>query len=234
MGPVATKLLHLIRRRPFIALTLGYVALLIVLDCRGFFIPPPGNFTPLEQSAIAGRISNPPEERNNKVSFVLSDPAIDGKQTHCRLLVTCFSPWEHYEAGDIVSLNGKIQQPPEQRNPGSFDYGTYLRRQGISVIVYTPHAAKTGKHPLPFYRSLALAVRENILATIDDNLPAEQAHILAPMLIGEKAGLTEEEKQAFTDAGVMHVLTSLYSGKQERLGGLLVEGSMTSSLYRRY
>jgi competence protein ComEC len=37
-------------------------------------------------------------------------------------------------------------------------------------------------------------------------LPAEEANVLAPMLVGDTSGLSREQKAGFSDAGVMHVL----------------------------
>lgn len=54
---------------------------------------------------------------------------------------------EGIRTGDEFLIEGKINGFDKKGNPGEFDYGTYLRRRGISGIVYPERMECTGNSP---------------------------------------------------------------------------------------
>jgi competence protein ComEC len=201
---------NIIVRRPFIALTIIYIITLIVLDYTGFFsVPPKNNVSHLisEQYVnVKGKVINVPEQKNNKIQLVIKVFSVNKQETSGKILVTLFSLDRDVKQGDIITFYAKLLSPPPARNPGAFDYAAYLHRNNIYTMAYISSFVKIGHSPLPFYQSIANTIRANMIDTIHRSLPQEEASVLIPMLIGEKSELSDEEKKAFQNSGLTHIL----------------------------
>jgi competence protein ComEC len=198
------QLLRCAARRPLIACTIVFICLLLVLDTRGCFASRSG--LPVDTPLTAeGIVSEPPEPAGTRIRFPLDLIALDQAPARGRVLVTAETA-AVIRPGDILRLGGTLRTPPGLRNPGGFDYRTYLARQGIRTLFYADNVTLQGRHPLPWYRTLAFAARADICRTISRYLPDDEAAVLIPMIIGDKSGLTPDLKRAFADAGVTHIL----------------------------
>lgn len=58
----------------------------------------------------------------------------------------------------------------------------------------------------PFYYSI-ISLRRNIKSTIAEYLPNDSAKILTAVMLGDKHGLTLDEKEMFSSAGVSHLMS---------------------------
>jgi len=201
---------RLIIKRPFITLTMLYCAVLIVLNYRGFFISPPrGDVARLISASfteVAGRVSGIAGDNGSKQVFTLKVTSAGGSPCRGTLLVHYFVKGDRVEQGDLVSFGCVLARPPDAKNPGAFDYAAYLRRTGIYAVTYISSLEKTGREAQPFYLRLAQAAHADMVDTIQKALPPAESSVLIPMLIGDKQTLPDEEKRAFTGAGVMHTL----------------------------
>ncbi len=112
--------------------------------------------------------------------------------------------------GDLVEVYGSIEKPKGARNPGGFNYRSYLAQQGISGLMYLREGdfrlIDRGKGSL-IVRA-GLAVRQRIVDVIEKSLPEEQAGLLTGMLIGYREGLSSQVEEVFTDAGLNHLMAA--------------------------
>ena len=202
--------MRLVKNRPFIALTILYCAVLVVLNQRGFFVSPPKHDVALliapSYTEVTGRVTDIFKEYNSKQIFTVKASDVDGHPCGGTLLVHSSSKNDRAEEGDIVRFHCALLRPPPARNPGGFDYAAYLRRMNIYAVAYISYFMKIDHKPLPFYIRLAEATHRDMTETILKALPPAESAVLIPMLIGDKQSLPIEEKRAFTDAGVMHIL----------------------------
>lgn len=93
-------------------------------------------------------------------------------------------------------------------NPGGFDYKKYLARKGASAVVFSQNANITklrGRKEV-FAIAAGLNVRNSIAKVIESSLPRQQAGLLNGMLIGYTDGLSEEVRNAFSNAGLSHIM----------------------------
>jgi competence protein ComEC len=206
------RLFNIVIKRPFITLTVLYILALILLDLTGFFahvshdtVSP---FISESYTEVKGRILNVPEQKNGKLRFVVRVSSVNGQKADGKILVTLFA--RDGEApvaqGDVIAFGTRLLSPPPARNPGTFDYAAYLNRKGIYTVAYIASCTKIGHSPLPFYQAAANAIRIDMTATLQRYLPQREAGILTPMVIGDKNRLSDEEKQAFRDSGLTHIL----------------------------
>jgi competence protein ComEC len=112
-----------------------------------------------------------------------------------------------FRYGDHIRLIAKLRPPKNFRNPGAFDYVSYLHRQGVvalgsgkldSVVLLGNNAGRLGR-----WRSNA---RRAVIARIHELWPERQAGLMDAMLIGERAFIERELSTNFQRSGTFHVL----------------------------
>jgi competence protein ComEC len=112
-------------------------------------------------------------------------------------------------SGDVVRLLGHTGWPDAPGNPGEFDFPTYLRRKGISALLYVkhPHAiaiVESGGWSSPGYWLTVL--RSQARTSIVRHVDPEVRSIAMALLLGDRNELTDETEQAFISSGAMHLL----------------------------
>jgi competence protein ComEC len=116
----------------------------------------------------------------------------------------------HLAYGDRVRLTAKLHLPRNFRNPGAFDYESYLNSLGISTLA-SVKAEKIEVLPgrsgnlLGFWRSRA---RRSILEHIHRQglWSREDAAIFAAMIVGDDSLLLRNVREEFQQTGVYHLL----------------------------
>lgn len=112
------------------------------------------------------------------------------------------------KAGDAVVFSGKPAPHREPLNPDMFDYGRYLTQQGYSAAVYL-------KSEVTFLRDSrhhSLKIRfERWRQQAIDQFAAHSYHsdalgVIAALVLGKREMVDPEIRQAFSDAGAVHIL----------------------------
>jgi competence protein ComEC len=113
-----------------------------------------------------------------------------------------------YLYGQRLRLIGKLRRPSNYGNPGAFDYRGYLRDQGITATG-SAHAETVELLPGTggsAYGRLRSRIRRSVIAHIHRTWPAQQAALMDAMLIGERAFITRDIRDAFQRSGTYHIL----------------------------
>lgn len=102
-----------------------------------------------------------------------------------------------------------LPQPvPPPKNPGGFDYGKYLRTQGIyarvkltpSTCLLLPPAPAPVEQPV-------LGLRRHLHSALNNlGLGKQEAQIARALLLGDRTTIDPELQLAFTRAGILHIL----------------------------
>ncbi len=110
--------------------------------------------------------------------------------------------------GDVALMNGTTDIPAGRRNPGAFDFSSYLRERRINRVMRP--------------RSVELLTRsagvENLSSaierTIQKHLSGESAALLRGLLLGRTDRLGDDLVQSFRASGTVHVLavSGLHTG----------------------
>ena len=114
----------------------------------------------------------------------------------------------HY--GDHLELRGTLRRPQGQRNPGGFDYRSYLARRQVFGILYPDReieiavSGQSGYLPLRWTEKL----RRRVESVIDAAYHRHPKHveILKGMLLGKRGGIEETTIAAFRNSGSLHIL----------------------------
>jgi competence protein ComEC len=111
--------------------------------------------------------------------------------------------------GDLLVLRTKLQRVQNAGNPYEFDYSAYLKTKHILYSAYADSFSwkKTGSETGFSIRKISARWRDHLLAIYHENgIENESFDILAALTLGYKAGIDPEVKQAWANAGAMHVL----------------------------
>ena len=161
---------------------------------------------------LTGRVDAAPEPtRTGGLRFAF-------QASQARILVTLrSSPPLH--AGDLVTVRGRLELPPTATNPGEFDYRAYLKRQGV-FLVFSARSAEV--EPQTVSPDAPRWLRATIHSACYQHLPADDAALLAGLLISDRSRFPVELNEAFLRTGTVHILST--SGLHLSLLALLVSG----------
>ena len=167
-----------------------------------------------ERVALTGRVADEPDVFAEKVRIILEarEVAWEGNRAEVfgRVLVTVKEGADDIGFGDLVTVRGRLRQPEPARNPGAFDYRTYLERRGVSALLSVRKRESIQRlekgEARAFFSGVVLPIRRSIRSTVDRNLLGAPAALLKGLLLGEKHALPKEVRAAFNRVGVSHVL----------------------------
>lgn len=144
--------------------------------------------------------------------------------------------------GDLVRISGTIQWPEKASNPGQWDAFSYARSQGYLFIVHAEKSSIVASHSQIDPSAFLGKVRRFFSRKIDLCFDEDTAGLVKAMLLGDKSGLSADEKDLFSAAGISHItaisglhLTILVSILEKiigkRLGPVLSSGSLSVLLW---
>jgi len=111
--------------------------------------------------------------------------------------------------GDEVSIKGKIVAPKPARNPGGFDYRSYLKNSGMTAAVTAARAkdvrlvARGRGNPLV---AASFAARRKAASVLARAVGGDEAAVLNGLTLGARAEIDPAVLEDFRGAGTMHLL----------------------------
>lgn len=165
---------------------------------------------------ITGFVCSDPVLADNKQKFFFKTDSIYFTRhlgfPACGKILVRFGPSVELKPlyGDGLKLYGALTMPSDERNPGEFNYGAYLRHRGVGGIISVGHpdkAEKTGEwNGNVFYAGLILPVKHSILDFFKEAHSPLSSAILSALILGDRSEVPEEVYQAFAQSGTVHVL----------------------------
>ncbi len=166
-----------------------------------------------KQITFQGYIDSEVEQDGDKLVFILK---ADRKPVSAKLIVNVYGRSGSGLADKIgyrtrLSLSAVINKPKPATNPGGFNYERYLASQGISGTVNLLNGqgmSVVGKEPGGWINKLGFKIKNKVLGIVEHCLDKNQAGLLSGMIIGYKDGLDENAFQAFSRAGLTHIMVA--------------------------
>lgn len=165
---------------------------------------------------VTGDVVTPPLRIGTSVRYIVDSRFLtDAEGTHpfrATLLVTLRKAegTRLPGYGMTVLFRGEIDRPRRARNPGEFDRRRYYEASGITHIVSVESDDATmivdSSGGWWAMSRIVLPAREYVLREIESSIGGQEGEYLKGVLIGERGGLTPEIKEAFSLAGVAHIL----------------------------
>lgn len=194
---------------PFGWITLALAAAITALEWCGYFARPPAGdvslFADGKIARVAARVVSPPAFRANRAGLELEALEVSGVKARGRLLLFCYGgAGAGLEPGNTIIFSAGLKLPP--RSYKGFDYALYLRRRGIYAVAHAARLEVAGFEPPSPLSRAASAISDDVYDKIRRGVPEREADVLCKMVIGDRSGISAEDRRRFTDAGVMHVL----------------------------
>lgn len=166
-----------------------------------------------KEITFQGYIDSEVEQDGDKLVFIFK---ADRKPVSAKLIVNVYG---HGGSGFAdktgyrtrLSMSAVINKPKPATNPGGFNYERYLASQGISGTVNLLNGAGisvVGKEPGGWINKLGFKIKNKVLGIVEHCLDKNQAGLLSGMIIGYKDGLDENAFQAFSRAGLTHIMVA--------------------------
>ncbi len=165
------------------------------------------------RTTLVGRIVAAPERRDGRTILLVAAESVgrgDARQPVSGLVRLSVRQAERrWRYGDRVAAETTLRRPRNFGNPGSFDWVGYLARRNVRVTasvwngeqaIRLPGRARGVRARLERWRAriarrIALAVR------------APESAVLRALVVGDEEGIDRDLRDAFTRAGVVHVLS---------------------------
>ena len=203
-----------------IALAFCFFALGALRFQSAYFTPQPDPGTYEITGYVYGGAGERPDQR---VAFVLGDVALDGTPASGMAYCTL-----HYDDvppvlfdGAQVRFEGRVYLPDGKSGEPHMDFALWMRQSGQSfgIAAYQGIAVLNGEADAPV-RDAAYRVRQSFTRALE-RVMGEEARVAVALLLGERDGLSQQEREAFETLGVAHVMSvsGLHVGL---LGGLLL------------
>ncbi|MEL6443693.1 MAG: DNA internalization-related competence protein ComEC/Rec2 [Bacteroidota bacterium] len=124
-------------------------------------------------------------------------------------------------SGDYLEVTSQLRSLPTKRNPADFDYGAYLRRQGVhaTLALYDAQALAVLRSEASVLQSVTALAQHRVRAFIAAHVHTPDAQaLLYALLLADRSALDPETQDAFRQTGLMHLLA--VSGLHVLLVGL--------------
>lgn len=112
--------------------------------------------------------------------------------------------------GDCIRINESLKSPGQKRNPGQFDYYSYLTDKNIyyTTLIAHPDSVKLIAHDRGnmFMQHIAIPLRDYCRRTFIRYLDEDTAALVLALILGEKQDLDSKIIENFQRVGVVHVL----------------------------
>jgi competence protein ComEC len=173
-----------------------------------------GNLSSLVQ--VRGVILTSPQlNRLNKLRFMLQATGFQQSSSHLeevegKLYITLSSQQKQFPQlypSQKVILTGKLYKPSAPKNPGAFDFKTYLWRQGI-FAGFTANEIQIQQEGNFLWWGL-WNLRHRVIETHQRYLPSPTATLVSSMMLGRRAvKLPYNLQDLFIKVGLAHILAA--------------------------
>ena len=115
-------------------------------------------------------------------------------------------------AGERVRVWATLREPTSFANPGGFDYGRYLDREGVGLVGSTKSALLVERlEGSSSWRAHVSRLRHSVKSRIENALAGvtssrSSAGVVVALVTGERSGLPPDTERLFQRAGIFHVM----------------------------
>ncbi|MFH1120726.1 MAG: ComEC/Rec2 family competence protein [Bacteroidota bacterium] len=173
------------------------------------------NFATETGNVYVAELIEPPAERENSYKFTVEVKLLwsGGKLFPVKGKVLAYAQKDSLVAGlgygSEIIFSASPEPVRKPANPGEFDYARYLAVKNVFHQVYfgKGNLVSTGKTGGNRLKMFALTARNRLLETMKQNgISGHEYPVAAALLIGYDDLLDASQRQAYSGAGVVHIL----------------------------
>jgi competence protein ComEC len=170
---------------------------------------------------LAGTIVAPVKHAPGRMTMVLEASEVaegaDARPASGRVRVTWRDPDQSVSRGASVELTARLHAPSGLLNPGGFDYGAYLERQGIDAVASVSGPGRISIRQAPAGAWLPGGAawpgvvvdgwRDRIRRAASASLQEPALGLYLGMIIGDPGYVSMGLRDAFMATGTVHILS---------------------------
>lgn len=207
-------------RNKFVWITLAFITTLILITVR---VKPHSvacvqeaiSYTQGQKVNISGWIIKPVMHYPDRHKIIIKIDKINNMDIAHGCLVQLFAfdksdYLNNLTLGDYINAYIKLREPKNLKNPGSFDYKTFLLRNGIGLVSYTNKTEdisfKSGIVKKGFFREvdkIRIKTRQIITRSVNDKIAYS---IALALVIGDQGYISHDVRKMFASTGIIHIL----------------------------
>jgi len=155
-----------------------------------------------ENVELSGIVVEEPQDRENMQRLVVE---IEEAETKA-LVWTTFYP--RFEYGDRISVSGILKEPQnfESENGRTFDYRSYLAKDGIYFEFMRPELEPVSKDHGSVIKKYLFGFKHAFVENFKESIPEPSSSLLAGLLVGEKSSLGKDLENDLRTVGLIHMV----------------------------
>ncbi len=150
-----------------------------------------------EEAVIEGKVVEFPEKEEEKTTLVIKTESLDE-----RIYISTYVEKE-FNRGEFVKAEGEIKRP--ENFTEEFNWPAYLKKEGIGYVMYDTEVEKTGRTDKNVFY-YANAARDKLSRNLNAALLPPNSTLYSAMILGNKTGITEEQRDNLGRAGLSHIV----------------------------
>lgn len=157
----------------------------------------------MKNGTVHGMVVNLDSESEFYSTYRIRVKSINGERKYNNTLILAKfkKNKSNVQIGDKLLIEGTFIQPASQRNYHGFDYKKYLNSNNIYSIMKVAEIKKIEDKKFNVYKIKNLAIKNTCKV-----LSGRDNGISLALIFGYKVGITEDVRNNFDEAGVMHLL----------------------------
>lgn len=197
--------------KPKIIFCIIVVFLIILIFFRYYFLKSKINNQKNinEEVVLIGKIVKEPDIRDENIKLVVKAWFAEENQVFLKnknfvkVLITV-DRYPEYKYGETLKITGKIQEPMVFED---FNYKNYLKKDGISGVVYYPKIETIYSKPdfLDFFMISTLKLKNKLRERLHYYIPFPQSYILSALILGDKNKISDNFKEKLNISGLRHL-----------------------------
>ena len=173
----------------------------------------------VDNTTAIGEIAKIDLLKNDELIFYLSVDSMYSEEFRaeghfnvlCKIRAPRDSLLKYYQLlgpGNVLKVQGYYHRGKERRNPGEFDYDSYLRSKEILGIINIDGSSSITilNHQTNYFNNTIFQIRKTIDGRIKNYYSTETAALLRGLLLADRGEISYETKTEFINAGVVHML----------------------------
>lgn len=155
---------------------------------------------------IEGTVSRMPEDKEKSQALRLSDVVVEtdnGRRYVSGAILVYVSPFPEYKYGDIVTITGKLLDPPVF---DTFDWHAHLVRDEVfATVLYPSVVGVESGHGNPMLTGI-YSLREKLADGLAAVLPEPHASLAQGLTLGLRSNIPDDVREGFAASGTSHLL----------------------------
>jgi len=174
-----------------------------------------------QDQLITGTVTNIPEFYDRRIRFEFKPDQDQKTSLPNKILINWYQPFaKDLHAGERWQLHVRLKQPYGMKNPGTFDYESWLFQQGFGATGYVRNNTQNIRLESSAIYSIN-TLRQSLFNKIDQHLnDSDHRGIIQGLTTGLRQNINQEQWQLLRLSGTSHLLaiSGLHIGLAAAIG----------------